>query len=339
MDATLDLAAGLLRAAASGKAFDTDRDRVEHHVRAAAGHGRYEIVWEGSMQAATRRMLEIIARRRTVAARRRCATRADGGDRRRNRRSEALSSVERVVLEQGRYANRSSNVTPARRLDVPLWWVAEPVPALEAVRDIVEGWTRRCWQAWPPALERARRRLQLDRGRVRRARGGGRALRRLRRRATRAGPRDHRARTEAGDAAAVAAGRAAGAWTVVAWGLHCENGPPSNGPTGTRIWYWEGVEIPNRIAERLGLPHAGADRRIGNQEVRRPCSIASAGRGSSASVERVAQDDFGTLWDTGESNSEGERLRVVEVVNATRRGGRHPAALRSPRTTLDANRA
>ena len=114
-------------------------------------------------------------------------------------------------------------------------------------------------------------------------------------------------------------------------------GPAVEWPDGTHVWYWDGVEIPTRIAERRDSLTPAQIAAIPNQEVRRLVLERVGWERFLESARRVAQDDFGTLWDPGIS-LDGERLRVVEVVNATQEpdGTHRRYLLRVPPTTRTA---
>jgi hypothetical protein len=249
------------------------------------------------------------------------------------------------VLEHGRSANRSANVTPARRLDVPLWRVEEPRPAIDAVRDLVEASAGslladrepRGWRLLAGSRQPGRATVELAQAAAaglfggylvgERRRGGGRGLSVLVPRPAIRARLERRSGMWAGDDRRVLV-------------LHAERRPAVEWPDGTRVWYWHGVEIPNRIAERLDTLTAQEIARIPNQEMRRLVLERVGWERFLASAESVAQDDFGTLWDAG-VRVDGDRLRLVEVVNATEEpdGTRRRFVLRVPSTVRTAREA
>jgi hypothetical protein len=338
MEAALELAAGLVRTATSGKPFETDRERVEHHVRRALRIPSALIAWEDSMKAGTRRALELLA----VQGYRgwHGARPLLEGDRLWSLPESSLGALvglDRTVLDQGRAANRSASVTPRRRIAVPLEWVDEPIPMTVALVELIEessrlliashepsGWkgfadrqpidhiTRELAQAAAAGLMTGYRVGERESSRRRTLVLVPRPVLRVRR----------------------ATGRFA--WEARA-ALHAEHRPAVEWPDGTRVWYWDGVEIPTRIAERRDSLTPAQIAAIPNQEVRRLVLERVGWERFLQSARRVAQDDFGTLWDPGIS-LDGERLRVVEVINATQEpdGTHRRYLLRVPPTTRTA---
>jgi hypothetical protein len=343
MSDAFSLAAGLLRQVASGRPIDTDRERVEYHVRRALRCPATRVVWEDSMMTATRRILELSLRaNHPPLGWSRCESILDHewhpfAD----SALDALAAIDQVVLDQGRAANRAANVTPKRRLAAPLDWVETPTPAVvalsalvsEAAGSLVSSHEPRGWKIFAAAHE----------------------------------PLDHRTRELAHAAAAglmtgyrvdgrgrtarrtlvlvprpvVRVRHAPGiGWPVSRLMLHAEQRPAVEWPDGTRVWFWDGIEIPNRIAEHLDALTPDRILAIRNQEVRRRVIDRVGWERFLADARRVAQDDFGTLWDTG-LRLDGERLRVVEVVNATREpdGTHRHYVLRVPPATRTARQA
>ncbi len=336
----LELAAGLLGAAVSGKPFETERDRVEHHVRRARLTTGETIVWEGSMKAAVRRVLELIAEQPAERWSTALLEREWGHWPPEENALASLSAIENVVLEQGRIANRSSNVTPKRRLDVPFWRVREAVPAIEAVRDLVDEFARSLLADHEPRgwrLLAGRRPLDRATGEFAQAAAAGLFTGYVVERISGRPPRTIVLVPR--PAIRVRRTPRAQSWSN-GIELHAEKRPAVEWPDGTRVWYWHGVEIPNRIAERLDTLTPQRIASISNQEVRRLVLERVGWERFLDSADRVAQDDFGTLWDTG-VRLEGERLRVVEVVNATEEpdGSRRRYVLRVPPTVRTAREA
>lgn len=335
VDDALDLAAGLVRAVASGRPFATDRERAERHVRRALQPHDVGVEWEESMAAAVRRALELLGPdgrpahwyrydppvTALVPASR--AAFAEGA-------LAALSAADGVVLRHGREQNRASNVTPGRRLGVPLATISDPVSAVNAVVALVDEAARslladrepRGWRAavrGRPLGARARElahaaAVGLMTGLVVPPRGS----------------RPHTVVLVPRPALALRrAPRSDG--TSIELELHGESRPAVLWPDGTCTWWWEGVEIPAKVAERVDELAPQEIAAIGNLEVRRLVVERVGWDRFLRDADRVAQDDFGTLWDAG-VRLDGARLRLVEVVNATEEpdGSRRRYVLRVP---------
>jgi hypothetical protein len=105
------------------------------------------------------------------------------------------------------------------------------------------------------------------------------------------------------------------AMQIVGDRLHCENGPAVAWPDGARYWFWQGVQVPQRVIEE---PHTLELREIleeRNIEIRR-VMIDRYGPGRLAQKgTKLHVDEFGTLWRVELPGD--EPLVVVEVVNST----------------------
>ena len=100
--------------------------------------------------------------------------------------------------------------------------------------------------------------------------------------------------------------------------LHASDQPAVVWPDGSGSWYWDGIAVPERIAAARDQLTADLVAGIDNQELRR---VAVERLGwerflATASAELRAQDDYGKLWATT-VRIDGERVQLVEVVNAT----------------------
>jgi hypothetical protein len=125
--------------------------------------------------------------------------------------------------------------------------------------------------------------------------------------------------------------------------LHSNDTPAVIWPDGSGRWYWDGIAIPEQIAQARDQLTADEIGRIRNQEVRR-VTLERVGWErflQTADAELVAQDDFGKLWSTN-IWLDGERARLVEVVNATAEADgsyrryflRVPPDVRTPRAAV-----
>lgn len=100
--------------------------------------------------------------------------------------------------------------------------------------------------------------------------------------------------------------------------LHAANAPAVIWPDGSGTWYWEGLEVPSGIAAARDRLTAGDVAGIRNQELRRVVLERLGWERflETAAAELRAQDDYGKLWTTA-IRLDGERVQLVEVVNAT----------------------
>jgi hypothetical protein len=122
--------------------------------------------------------------------------------------------------------------------------------------------------------------------------------------------------------------------------LHRSDGPAVDWSSGLSYWFWEGLQIPRRIAakesERARLQVLV---RTPNRERRRLLldRIGYERFLDIADAKLVQQDDYGKLWRTTLA-IDGEQLRVVEVVNSTEEpdGSRKRYWLRVPPETRTA---
>ena len=100
--------------------------------------------------------------------------------------------------------------------------------------------------------------------------------------------------------------------------LHASDQPAVVWSDGSGRWYWDGIAVPERIAAARDQLTADTVAGIDNQELRR---VAVDRLGwerflATANAELRAQDDYGKLWATT-VRIDGERVQLVEVVNAT----------------------
>ena len=124
--------------------------------------------------------------------------------------------------------------------------------------------------------------------------------------------------------------------------LHASDQPAVVWRDGSGRWYWDGIAVPERIAAARDQLTADLVAGIDNQELRR---VAVDRLGwerflATASAELRAQDDYGKLWATT-VRIDGERVQLVEVVNATAEpdGSHRRYFLRVPPTTRTAREA
>jgi hypothetical protein len=124
--------------------------------------------------------------------------------------------------------------------------------------------------------------------------------------------------------------------------LHASDLPAVVWPDGGERWYWDGIPVPERIAQARDRLTADLVAEIDNQELRR---VAVNRLGwerflRTASAELRAQDDYSKLWATT-VRIDGERVQLVEVVNATAEpdGSHRRYFLRVPPTARTAREA
>jgi hypothetical protein len=125
--------------------------------------------------------------------------------------------------------------------------------------------------------------------------------------------------------------------------LHRRDGPAVEWPNGTSYWFWEGLNIPRRVAakdsERARLQVLA---RTSNLEKRRLLleRIGYERFLEITGAELRQQDDYGKLWTT-QLAFDDEQLMVVEVANATPEpdGTRRRYFLRVPPDTQTARAA
>ncbi|MGI8885812.1 MAG: DUF6745 domain-containing protein [Gaiellaceae bacterium] len=129
--------------------------------------------------------------------------------------------------------------------------------------------------------------------------------------------------------------------SVVEGRLHADDHPAVRWPSGLGYWFWDGVWIPQHLAERRDALHAGDVIAERNAERRRV--LASRVGWERLMLEgggRVIQEDaYGRLWLM--RHEDDEPFVAVEVVNATEEpdGTRRRYFLRVPPSTRTARRA
>jgi Domain of unknown function (DUF6745) len=124
--------------------------------------------------------------------------------------------------------------------------------------------------------------------------------------------------------------------------LHAADAPAVVWPDGSGSWYWQGIAVPERLAAAHDRLTAEQVAQIGNQELRR-VTLERLGWErflQTADAELSAQDDYGKLWAT-KVWLDGERVQLVEVVNATAEpdGSYRRYVLRVPPNTRSAREA
>ena len=107
--------------------------------------------------------------------------------------------------------------------------------------------------------------------------------------------------------------------------VHAQDRPAVIYEDGTERWFWDGLEVPERIVAARNDLTAVLVAGIENQELRRSLLDRMGWPRflETADAELKAQDDFGKLWTT-QVRLGGESTCLVEVVNATQeRDGTH----------------